>query len=120
MPRQRPRDDGRERERDPVDEKHLSLEAREDFLGNDHLGIDAPKFRFDGDPAKVLSDVLELGSAHYGKGQLDEAIAEYRKAVELDPDIADSHNNLGLALYGKGQLDEAIAEYRKAIELGPD
>ena len=25
------------------------------------LGIDAPKFRFDGDPAKVLSDVLELG-----------------------------------------------------------
>ncbi len=53
------------------------------------------------------------------KGQLDEAIACYRKAIELDPKYAAAHSNLGAALKEKGQLDEAIACYRKAIELEP-
>ena len=53
------------------------------------------------------------------KGQLDEAIACYRKAIELDPKNATAHSNLGNALRAKGQLDEAIACYKKAIELDP-
>ncbi len=32
------------------------------------------------------------------KGQLDEAIACYKKAIELDPKHAPAHNNLGIAL----------------------
>jgi tetratricopeptide (TPR) repeat protein len=47
------------------------------------------------------------------------AIAEYHKAIELDPKDASAHYNLGVALYDKGQLDDAIAEYKKAIELDP-
>ena len=53
------------------------------------------------------------------KGQLDEAIACYTKAIELDPKHAKAHNNLGNALQDKGQVDEAIACYKKAIELDP-
>ena len=53
-------------------------------------------------------------------GQLDEAIAEYRKALQIQPDYAEAHNNLGIALYDKRQLDEAIAEYRKALQIQPD
>ena len=53
------------------------------------------------------------------KGQLDEAIACFRKAIELDPKNATAHANLGIALKGKGQVDEAIACYKKAIELDP-
>ena len=53
------------------------------------------------------------------KGQLDEAIACYRKAIELDPKYAKAHSNLGDALTAKGQVDEAIACFRKAIELDP-
>ena len=60
-----------------------------------------------------------LGNALKGKGQVDEAIACYQKAIELDPKLAAAHNNLGIALQDKGQLDEAIACYRKAIELDP-
>jgi tetratricopeptide (TPR) repeat protein len=51
--------------------------------------------------------------------QLDEAIAECRKAVELEPKLARAHCNLGAALLLKNQLDEAIAECRKAVELEP-
>ena len=53
------------------------------------------------------------------KGQLDEAIACYKKAIELDPKFATAHSNLGIALKAKGQLDEAIACFKKAIELDP-
>jgi tetratricopeptide (TPR) repeat protein len=54
-----------------------------------------------------------------GKGQVDEAIACFRKAIELDPKLAQAHGNLGNALYGKGQVDEAIACFRKAIAIDP-
>jgi Tfp pilus assembly protein PilF len=60
---------------------------------------------------------VPLGYALRKQGKLDEAIVEYRKAIELDPKYAGAHNNLGVALMGQGKLDEAIAEYRKAIEL---
>jgi tetratricopeptide (TPR) repeat protein len=56
----------------------------------------------------------------------EEAIAEYRKAIELDPRIAIFHTNLGVVLSYLGvvlrdqhKTGEAIAEYRKAIELDP-
>jgi Flp pilus assembly protein TadD len=49
----------------------------------------------------------------------EEAITEYRKAIELDPHYAAPHNNLGNALRDQGKTEEAIAEYRKAIELDP-
>ncbi len=61
-----------------------------------------------------------LGLAQAGRGQMDEAMAHYRKALELKPDAADTHNNLGNALTGRGQIDEAMAHYRKALELTPD
>ena len=52
--------------------------------------------------------------------QFDEAIAHYRKALEIKPDNAEAHDNLGIALAGRGQVDEAIAHYRKALEIKPD
>ncbi len=61
-----------------------------------------------------------LGNALTDQGKLDEAVAAYRKALELKPDYAEAHNNLGLALMNQGKLDEAVTAYRKALELEPD
>jgi tetratricopeptide (TPR) repeat protein len=63
---------------------------------------------------------LNLGHTLYSKGQLDEAIAEYRHAIRLKKDYAGAHNNLGMALEAQGRPDEAIAEYGEAIRLKPD
>ena len=54
------------------------------------------------------------------QGKLDEAVACYRRALELKPDFAEAHNNLGVALKEQGKLDEAVACYRRALELKPD
>ena len=52
--------------------------------------------------------------------KLDEAIAAYRKAIELDPKLAWAHNNLGIALARPGEAGRGHRAYQKAIELDPN
>jgi tetratricopeptide (TPR) repeat protein len=54
----------------------------------------------------------KLGLALYDKDQCEEAIQEFRKAIELDPQSAPGHANLGRVLAFKDKADEAIAEFR--------
>jgi tetratricopeptide (TPR) repeat protein len=55
-----------------------------------------------------------------GRGQIDEAIGHYEKAVELEPGEALTRLNLGKALTARGRVDEAISHLRKAMDLQPD
>ncbi len=41
-------------------------------------------------------------------------------ALQLKPDLLESHHNLGVALEEQGRLEEAVACYRRALELKPD
>ncbi len=63
---------------------------------------------------------FDNGSAKYKKGDLKGAIADFNKAIELDPKNANTYNNRGNAKYELKQYDEAIKDYDKAIELNPD
>ena len=60
-----------------------------------------------------------LGDALAEQGRLDEAIAHFRRAVEIEPSYANAHNNLGNALLRKGSLDEAIVHFKKAAAIQP-
>ena len=48
------------------------------------------------------------GAKYAEAGKYDEAIQEYKKALELKPDSPNIHRNLGLAYYHKGMVDSAI------------
>src|SRR5437773_7300297 len=61
-----------------------------------------------------------LGLTLKNQGQLDQAIAHYRRAINIWPDYVEAHYNLGGAYIEKGNIDEALAEYRRAIEIRPD
>jgi Flp pilus assembly protein TadD len=54
-----------------------------------------------------------------GKGRYEEAIAEARRAVELEPWNSSTRGNLAAAYCGCGRLDEGIREYRMAVEIDP-
>ncbi|HET6343767.1 MAG TPA: tetratricopeptide repeat protein [Myxococcota bacterium] len=50
----------------------------------------------------------------------DLAVAEYRKAIDLEFDFPDAHLNLALALGDRGQLEEAVLELETAHAQAPD
>src|SRR5262249_29323640 len=47
------------------------------------------------------------------QGKHDLAIAEYRKAVKIDPKFVALYSNLGTTLWAKGRFVEALAVYRE-------
>ena len=54
------------------------------------------------------------------QGLKDRAIAAYRRAVELAPELASAHNRLGELLEGGGDAEEAAQSYRRAAACAPD
>ncbi|HEV3272924.1 MAG TPA: tetratricopeptide repeat protein [Candidatus Methylacidiphilales bacterium] len=60
-----------------------------------------------------------LGLACFDKGRVDDAMANYQRALALNPNFSEVHNNLGNVLIQKGRVDEAIAQFQKAVEIEP-
>lgn len=54
------------------------------------------------------------------RGWLDEAIREFKRAIDLDPDSAHAHDNLATVYAEKKLYREALAEYLTALRLEPD
>ena len=61
----------------------------------------------------------DLGFAEEKMGRDNEAVAYFRKALELGFDLATTHTYLGIVLGDQGKRDEAIAQYRQALEINP-
>jgi tetratricopeptide (TPR) repeat protein len=60
-----------------------------------------------------------LGNLRAGHGRDDEAIIDYRTAIQIDPRYAAAHHDLGLIWRKQGKDDEATAEFRTAIQIEP-
>ena len=51
---------------------------------------------------------------------MDDAVASYLKATNINPDDANVHNNLGNTLQEQGKLDDAVASYYQALAIKSD
>ena len=60
-----------------------------------------------------------LCDALLAQGKSDAALAEFREAIELNPNHAAAWINRGTAYHDLHQYDKAIADYSKVIELDP-
>ncbi len=72
---------------------------------------------------KFLDDYsfVRAGNQFFQHGEADNAIAEYRNALELNPDNFTAHLRLGFLLYHvKSRYEEGMAHYRKALRLEPE
>jgi tetratricopeptide (TPR) repeat protein len=56
----------------------------------------------------------------FGDDKLEEAILNYKKALEIDPNYQDALHGLGMALFNSGRAEEAIAAAKKLIEIDND
>jgi tetratricopeptide (TPR) repeat protein len=63
---------------------------------------------------------IDSGEAYYKDGDFDSAIAEFTKAIRLDPAAAAAYNNRGFAYRRKRDYDRAIADFTDAVKLAPD
>lgn len=62
-----------------------------------------------------------LGAAHLRNQKHDDAIAQFRRALELNPDFAEAHSNLGYVLFREMEaFDEGALHIEKALTLEPD
>jgi tetratricopeptide (TPR) repeat protein len=66
------------------------------------------------------ADYYHNGFAKDAKGDLDGALADYTKVIEIKPDDCEAYSSRGLVKFQKGDYDGAIADCSKAIEIKPD
>jgi tetratricopeptide (TPR) repeat protein len=73
-----------------------------------------------GPPAITPATHLAAGRFHESHGDINNAVQQYRGAIEGNPQLAEAHHRLGVCLTTLGRYDEAEEHLRKATELAPD
>ena len=58
-------------------------------------------------------------AALVGRGSLDEALTEFRKALSLNPDIPDALYGIGNIYQKQGDLRQAAEQYRRTLDADP-
>jgi tetratricopeptide (TPR) repeat protein len=71
-------------------------------------------------PAADFYRVFDAASELMSADKIAEALPEWRKAVDLDPEDEPARVNLGIAMDREGLLNEAVEQFQKAIELAPE
>ena len=61
-----------------------------------------------------------LGDAYSDLEEHLDAIASYKKAIQIKPDYAEAYWRIGYAYDELDQYQNAIASYKKAIQIKPD
>jgi tetratricopeptide (TPR) repeat protein len=83
------------------------------------------------DPVRMWSSVIAQyprhaaayayrGRALVAQGRSEEAVGDYRRAVELDPELTYVHPELALVLSRQGRMEEAIEVYRAGLRYHPN
>ncbi len=62
----------------------------------------------------------KLGLVLTARREFEAAEREYREAIRLRPDCAETYNNLGTVLFYEGRLQDAETVYREALRQRPD
>src|SRR5690606_18132687 len=61
---------------------------------------------------------LKLGMVYHRTAQLDNAVAAYRAALAVNPNLAPAYNNLAMISLGSGgSVSEALSWARRAVQL---
>lgn len=91
--------------------RRLAERTGRTVAGSRYLGMIVPE-------SPALHNALGIDAA--SQGRLDEAIAAFTRALELDADDAATHWHLGVALASVGRQGEALEHLQRSIQLDPE
>ncbi|MFZ3330403.1 MAG: tetratricopeptide repeat protein [Candidatus Acidiferrales bacterium] len=69
---------------------------------------------------KTAEDHYYAGIDLFGEGKLPEAIAEYARALELNPQFSDALHGLAQAYHAQQDFDRTIETARRILALDPE
>lgn len=69
---------------------------------------------------KTLKETIDKGIVFAKAGKYDEAISEFNKTIELNPNTAEAYYNRGYTYGLKGNPDQSISDLTKAIGINPN
>lgn len=64
-------------------------------------------------------DYNNRGLIYFQSGQQEKALADYNKALQLNPELDNAYNNRANYYASRGQLAEALTDYEIALDLNP-
>lgn len=112
----------------------LVIRARNEFIKAKELGINEPIvdglirgippdgniFYVGVSKNQAANKAMEQGEALFSSGKMDEALAAYKKALELDPQLYDAALYSGDVYLKKEDFTNAEIWYQKAIAIDPN
>lgn len=102
----------------PADQRDAVKQEVADNSGKAITEFEAAKAASNEKDPNLQLIMARLGDAYDAAGRADDAIAAYKRAIELKPSFA-YYNNLG-GIYGRAnKVEEATAAYQKAAEIDP-
>lgn len=102
-------------QREPI--KHAVLSPI--LLATGHRGLAWSEFKAIWTEKLDLAAHRALGSHYLTQQKWDLAAKEFERAVEIEPNSAETHWMLGLAYHSAERKDDALREYRRSLELDP-
>jgi FKBP-type peptidyl-prolyl cis-trans isomerase 2 len=97
-----------------VSDQTVTLDSNHPLAGKE-LFFDIELIETRQSQAAAAEEFYKKGIEMQDKGEIDEAISYYRKAIDQNPNHAGAYYNLGVAFQGKGLIDQAILYYEIAI-----
>jgi Tfp pilus assembly protein PilF len=62
---------------------------------------------------------VDLGLQYFEEEEMEEALKEFRQAIQLDPDNADAHYYLGGLYHATRAYTASINQYQKVLQINP-
>ena len=118
---------------DPTSRKNFRVRARSAFVRAKQLGYDAPlvdalvtSMPPDGSEGAPFSSnaaaeaIMKTAEARYSKGELDDALKNYQRALVLDPKLYHAALFSGDVYLHKNNFEQAEFWYQRAISIDPN
>lgn len=118
---------------DPALRKNFRVRARASFVRAKQLGYEGPlvdalitSMAPDGSEGAAFSKnaaadaIMKTAEAHFSKGELDDALKNYQKALVLDPKLYHAALFSGDVYLHKNNFEQAEFWYQKAISIDPN